>query len=138
MLGGVVALALLLLFTAIVAPLLFVDYWEYQIGLLATLLLIVVCIYRERDPASRARPRWSPQGDRIAYLDELLGDSAARLPDLHIGPDSAHRFFQPFYVPPLPEWGAMISTGRMEPSFLAKSAGARYMMAAWANDRVLA
>ena len=34
--------------------------------------------------------------------------------------------------------GATTVTGRMEPSFLATSEGARYMMAAWARERVLA
>ena len=40
-----------------------------------------------------------------------------------------------FTIKPL---GAMMSTGRIEPSFLATSAGATYMMAAWARERVLA
>ena len=34
--------------------------------------------------------------------------------------------------------GAMIVTARIEPSFFGTSAGAMYMIAAWANERVLA
>ena len=34
--------------------------------------------------------------------------------------------------------GAMIVTARIEPSFLGTSAGAMYIIAAWASERVLA
>ena len=39
--------------------------------------------------------------DRIYYLEEFLGDSAGRMPDLGLAADSPLRFHQPFYVGPL-------------------------------------
>ena len=44
-------------FTALVAPLLFVDFWEYQIGLIGVATLLLACLYRERDP-EQAQRRW--------------------------------------------------------------------------------
>ncbi len=39
--------------------------------------------------------------DRIVHLEEFLGDSPGRLPDLGVTGDSPLRFHQPLYVEPL-------------------------------------
>ena len=46
-------------FVNLAAPLLFKGYWEFHVGLVATMILLGLCLYRPRDPLQSPRVWWS-------------------------------------------------------------------------------
>ena len=52
---------------AIVAPWVFKDYWEYPLGLIATILLAMFCVYRDGLPARAPAMMWSLVLRRLAW-----------------------------------------------------------------------
>jgi hypothetical protein len=46
-------------FVNLVAPVLFKGYWEFHLGLVATLVLLGLCLYRTRDPLRAPLVLWS-------------------------------------------------------------------------------
>ena len=46
-------------FVNLAAPLLFKGYWEFHVGLVATMILLGLCLYRTRDPLQSSHVWWS-------------------------------------------------------------------------------
>ena len=76
---------------AIVAPRVFKDYWEYPLGLIATILLAMFCVYRDGLSARATEMMWSPVRRRLAWggavvlfifvTGGLIGHAVERLTD---------------------------------------------------------
>jgi hypothetical protein len=60
-------------FVNLVAPILFQGYWEFHLGLVATLVLLALCLERTRKPLPSPLMRWSERIFWIGVIAALCG-----------------------------------------------------------------
>ncbi|WP_447963645.1 spermidine synthase [Nitrospira sp. Ecomares 2.1] len=60
-------------FVNLVAPVLFKGYWEFHFGLVATMMLLAICLFRTRDPLRSPRILWSERVFLVGGIATLAG-----------------------------------------------------------------
>lgn len=60
-------------FVSLIAPLLFKGYWEFHVGLVATMVLLGFCLYRTKDPLQSSRLLWSGRILWVGGIALLVG-----------------------------------------------------------------